>query len=430
MRLAFPQYFTARARFLAYVVVAKALIRAGHTLTDDVSDCDAVLYSMCDVMEYPGLVKLRGQTDRPLVVGGSYAYHFRSALLYADAVWVGECYEMADCRTLDELLSHPSCYTGGRLPRASTLIRWEEVPVAQIAPRKAYYWGGQGCKGKCGFCLTSWTHPHQVNTPARLAAAKRTAKEHGLHLMICANEYSQAEGGRTQDMLLRDYLRTPVQSGFVRLGVEFATEESRRRTGKPISDQELAAAIRKMARERVSLRLFHISGWDSRQDWEDYIERLAGVLDECRPGRLLHLMFNNLQYQNYTPLYRRRREIDPERYLDFRDTRRFFDRLRMATPHVLVGAPSPFQHVAARMGVELATDRGQVDFWRRCLTAGARKLTVDEAYRTLFSSGVLDTPELRMDFRSGEIREVETYARAETEPGGAGGERPEASEPE
>lgn len=89
MRLAFPQYFTARARFLAYVVVAKALIRAGHTLTDDVSDCDAVLYSMCDVMEYPGLVKLRGQTDRPLVVGGSYAYHFRSALLYADAVWVG-----------------------------------------------------------------------------------------------------------------------------------------------------------------------------------------------------------------------------------------------------------------------------------------------------------------------------------------------------
>ena len=407
MTFCFPQYFTDRTRFLAYTVVAKALILAGHTLTEDMERCDAVLFSMCDVMEYPALVKLRKAARRPLIVGGSYAYHFRSAILYADAVWVGECYEMAECRTLNELLGHPCCYTGGPgLPRASDRIDWDKVPVCQTAPRKAYYWGGQGCKNKCRFCLTSWTHPHQVNSPARIAEAKRVAAEHKRHLMICSNEYSDGNGGRTQDMLLRDYLRVPVAGGVVRMGVEFATDETRRRCGKPITDMDLSAAIAKMSRERVALRLFHIGGYDRREAWDAYIDRLGAALDRYRPPRLLHLMYNNLQYQNYTPLYRERRDIDPDRYLTIEDTKRWYDRLRAATPHVLVGAPSPFQHVAARMGVELATTREQADFWRPALR-DSKRMTVQEAYDALFSTGVMDTPELRLDFRTGQIYEPE-----------------------
>ncbi len=406
MVFAFPQFFTQRTRFLAYTVVATALQRAGHTLTEDLERCDAVLFSMCDVMEFPQLVRLRRSTGRPLIVGGSYAYHFRSAILYADGVWVGECYEMAACRTLEELLGHPSCYTGGPdLPRASTLIRWEEVPVCQTAPHKAYYWGGQGCKGKCSFCVTSWTHPHQVNSRARIQAAKTEAARRGLHLMVCSNEYDDGGGGRTQDMLLRDYLRVPIRRGcWIRVGVEFATEFSRRQAGKPISDREMEAAIEKAARERVSLRMFHIGGWDLREDWEAYIDRLAGYLDHYRPGSMVHLMYNNLQYQQYTPLYRRRREIDPERYLSIQDTRRWFDRLRAATPHVLVGAPSPFQHVAARMGVELARTREQADFWRPGLR-DSRRWTIQEAYDALFATGVMDAPPLRLDLSTGQITE-------------------------
>ena len=280
MTYCFPQYFTQRTRFLAYTVVAKALTLAGHILTEDMEHCDAVLFSMCDVMEYPALIKLRKAAKRPLIVGGSYAYHFRSAILYADGVWVGECYEMAECRTLDELLGHPCCYTGGpQLPRASDRIDWEKVPVCQTAPHKAYYWGGQGCKNKCRFCLTSWTHPHQVNSAERIASAKRVAEAHKLHLMICSNEYSDGNGGRTQDMMLRDYIRIPVSGGVVRLGVEFATEETRRRVGKPITDGDMEAAIAKMSREGVSLRLFHIGGYDRREDWETYIDKMCALLD-------------------------------------------------------------------------------------------------------------------------------------------------------
>ena len=59
MIFCFPQYFTQRTRFLAYTVVAKALTLAGHVLTEHVDDCDAVLFSMCDVMEYPSLVRMK-----------------------------------------------------------------------------------------------------------------------------------------------------------------------------------------------------------------------------------------------------------------------------------------------------------------------------------------------------------------------------------
>ena len=413
MVFCFPQYFTDRSRFLSYTVVAKALINSGHTITESPSHCDAVLFSMCDVMEYPALVRMhKFAGSKPLVVGGSYAYHFRSAILHCEAVWVGECYEMAQCRTLDELLAHPSCYTGGRrLPKASTYIDWAQVPVCQTAPRKAYYWGGQGCKNKCRFCVTSWTHPHQVNSPGRIAAAKRTAAAHKIHLMICANEYSDGTGGSTQDMMLRDYLKVPVSSGFIRIGVEFAREETRRYCGKPITDNELCAAIAKMSRERVSLRLFHISGYDSREDWEAYIHKLAAFLERYRPGRLLHLAFNNLQYQNYTPLYRERRRMDPDRYLTYQDTKRFYDILRSASPHVLVSAPSPFAHVAARMGTELSTTRDQVDYWRRLLRAAPAKLDRNTIYEALFSTGVMDTSELRMDFKTGQIMEVSEHGR-------------------
>lgn len=403
MILAYPQYFTDRSRFLTYTVVAGAFTQAGHTLTEDIQQCDAVLFSMCDVMEYPQLVRLRAATDKPILVGGSFAFNFWSAKLYADAVWVGEVYDLSACRSWDEICAHPACYTGGdRLPVSSTRICWEQVPVAQTAPRRCYYWGGQGCKNKCRFCFTSWTHPHQVNTPERIASAKEVAARHKLHLMICSNEYSDGQGGRTQDMLLRDYLRVPVRQGMVRMGIEFATEESRRWMGKSISDRDIIQMVFKMAREGIGVRLFHIAGYDSREDWLRYMALLCGVLDQARPARLMHLMFNNLQYQNYTPLYALRRSIDPDRYLSVEDTRQFYDLLRSHTPHILVGAPSRFQHVAARMGVELARDREQTAFWLRHLR-GTSKLTVDEAFRAMEDTKIFDTPQLRLDMRSGAI---------------------------
>lgn len=408
MRLYFPQYFTSASRFMTYTVVYKIMTSAGHTITDTKDGADAALYSMCDVEEMPGLVKLRQEVGTlPIVVGGAFAFNFWSACIYADIVWIGEVFEMAECKTLAELADSPHSYTRDQkaLPIASTRIDWDRVPVCQIAPKKAYYWGGVGCKNKCRFCFTSWTHKHLVNSQARILQAKDIARKQKIHLMIASNEYEDGTGGKTQDMMLVDYIKRPVKASMVRCGIEFATDESRARMGKRITRDDIYKAIQKMSVDGLSLRFFHISGYDTLADWDRYIGDLCRMLERHPNGRILHLMYNNLQYQNYTPLYAERRQIDPSRYIDHTVTAGWYDRLRQYSKHILVGAPSPFQHVACRMGVELSRNKETLDWWLDKAKNPKGKLTTDGAERALHDSGVLDTPHVRFDFATGQIRE-------------------------
>lgn len=405
MKYCFPQYFEAKSRFLSYTVVAKILTQAGHDVTDDADDCDAVLFSMCDAMEYRSLMRMRKRfPGKPLIVGGSYAFNFWSAKLYCDGVWVGEAFDMADCRTIEEVLSSEHCYTGGdSLPVSSQRIEWERVPIAQIDKGRAYYWAGVGCKNHCRFCLTSWTHKHQVNTPERIARARQACKRRKIHLMITSNEYDNDPGATTFDMLLQDYVKVPVKANVVRCGIEFATDESRRRMGKPVTFEDMFRAMQKAERERVRMKWFHIAGYDEKADWYAYIDKLCEMFDRTRYSLLLTVEFNNLQYQNYTPLYAERKRIDPDRYATRDDTKAWTDSLRKCAKSVMVGQPSSFQRAAARMGVELSTDREQAEFWADVMVAPHKKLTVSQAYDALFDTGVLDTPPLLLHPQDGRI---------------------------
>lgn len=411
MRYCFPQYFESKSRFLTYTVVAKALMLAGHEVTDDMQGCDAVLFSMCDAMEYRDLMRMRKRTKgKILIVGGSYAFNFWSAKLYCDGVWVGEVFDMADCETLEELLGSEHCYTGGdALPTASQRIEWDKVPIAQIEKTRAYYWGGTGCKNNCRFCFTCWTHAHNVNSAARIQKARRICKAKGIHLMITSNEYDNDPGATTFDMLLKDYVRTPVKANVVRCGIEFATDESRLRNGKPITFSDMHRALAKAERERVRLKWFHITGYDDKADWYGYIERLCRIIDSTGYSLLLTVEFNNLQYQNYTPLYAERKSIDPSRYADRTDTQAWINSLRKCAKSVMLGQPSSFQKAATRMGVELSTRAEQAEFWADAMIAPHKKLTVEQAYEALFDTGVMDTPALIMDRKSGKIRIFEKW---------------------
>ena len=404
MRYWFPQYHEAKSRFLTFTVVAKILMQAGHEVVAEPDGCDAALFSMCDATEYRDLMRMRERTSLPLIVGGAYAFNFWSAKHFCDMVWVGEAFDMADCQTLKELAESPHCYTGGdTLPVASQRIDWERVPVAQIAPKKAYYWGGVGCKNACRFCFTSHTHRHQVNSDARIQKARAICKKKGVHLMIASNEYDNDPGASTFDMLLRDYVNTPVRANVVRCGVEFATDETRKRCGKPVTRNDIFHAIQKASKEGVSLRLFHIAGYDTVEEWDRYIEDIGEMLERANYNRLLDLGFNNLQYQNFTPLYAERRAIDPTRYIDHHKTREWYDRLRCHTKSVMVGAPSPFQHVCCRMGVELAQTKEQATYRARMMTNAKKKMTVQQAYDKLMATNVLDCPAYRVKRQTGEI---------------------------
>ncbi len=413
MKIAFPQYFESESRFLSYTVVAKALRDAGHNVTNDIDGCDFVAFSICDVTEYPALVRLRAKTKKPIVVGGSFAFNFWSAKIYSDAVWVGEIYDFAKLKSVDEILGSKHCFTGGPLPTASMRIDWPAVPIAQIKKTMCYYWGGVGCKNKCKFCFTSWTHKHEVNSPERIEAAKRICAKRKVGLMISSNEYENATGGKTMDMMMKDYIATAVPKTclMVRVGVEFATESARAEMGKPLSKNDLYCAVQKMASENIAMRWFHIAGMEEVREWDRYISDLCAMLDRHRNGKLLHLMFNNLQYQNYTPLYSARKSIDPEKYITHENTKAWYNRLRERTSHVLVGAPSQFQHVACRMGIELATEKQQLDFWLARLSNSTHKMTKKQTYDNLFSSGIMETPHLMMD-GSGRIFELQAGGRA------------------
>lgn len=408
MTYAFPQYFESKSRFMTYALVYRVLINAGNKVIDNINECDAVLCSLCDVTEYKYLVRLRKLTDKPIIVGGAFAFNYWSAILYSNAVWIGEAFDFADCKTLGDVYDSAHCYTGASTKSlvASQRVDWGVIPVCQIAPGKCYYLGGVGCKNKCRFCFTSWTHQHAINSQQRILAARRVAKDQKMHLMVVSNEYDAGDvGGTTRDMLLTDYISEPVRgASFVRCGIEFATDDSRKRNGKAITDAQIVAALRKSNDDNVSLRFFHIAGYDDIKDWERYIGGIAGTLKQYPNNRLVHLMFNNLQYQNYTPLYAERRDIDPSKYIDISVTKAWYDTLRQASRHVLVGAPSPFQHVACRMGVELSTSREQLDYWLSMAVNPSGKLTIDDAYQALFNTGVLDTERRAVNVNTGEIR--------------------------
>lgn len=403
----FPQNADSKTKYLTYVTVRKVLESRGHEIVgpEDMDRCDAVLVSICDVTEVNYLKRTKQGTTKPVIVGGAFAFNYWSAKVYSDVVWIGEIFGLAELKSLDEIMESPHAYTGDDTKQLITAewIDWERVPIAQIRKTNAYYLGGVGCKNNCSFCLTSWTHRHQKNDPRLIAAAQRECKKRKIYLMTVSNEYDYDDKNRTKDMLLTDYIKIPVRGSLIRCGVEFATEENRRRHGKPITKDELYKAIQKMEAERIAMRLFHISGFDTLAEWEEYINEMGWMLEKVGNGRIMHLMFNNLQYQNYTPLYDYRRQIDPGKYIDFKVTKRWYDKLRTHSKHILVGPPSPFHHVAARMGVELSNNREQQDFWLYA-SNHRDKFTTLQIYDKMFETGILDTPKRMLNFKTGEIK--------------------------
>jgi hypothetical protein len=404
MIYAFPQLRDTGTMFMTYNVVRHDLSRNGHTVQAEISDdCDAVLYSACDVMDIIGLRKLRGETKKPIIVGGAFSFNYWSAKIYSDIVWIGEAFEFSKLTSMDEIRASSHSYTGEVKPLfASQYIDWVGVPITQTKKTNSSYWGGAGCRNKCRFCFTSWTHKHQNNSRSNIESAREITRRRHIPLTVVSNTYDYDADVRTKDMLLVDYISMPVKASVVRCGIEFATEETRRKMCKPITNNQIYTAIQKTNVDNISLRLFHITGYDPLQDWENYIDMLCGMLAQHPNNRLLHLEFNNLQYQNYVPLYRDRKSIDPEKYINHRVTRGWYDRLRQYSKHILVGAPSPFVHVACRMGIENSRSKEQAEYWFSVLRK-KDKVSDGAVYKALFDSGIMDYPEMRVRISTGEI---------------------------
>lgn len=414
MKYAFPQFFAGNARFLTFSVVADALRKAGHEVTADCENCDIIAVSLCSVRDMPTLRRIiRENKNRkvPVLVGGTHALCYWSVGLYADLVWLGDVYDMADCRDVQELAQSPYCYN--RDPKkqlfVSFRIDWDKVPVCQIGKTQAYYWGGVGCKNKCRFCHTSWTHRHLVNSEDRIEKARLLAEKKKLYLMVCSNEYDKNNKLDTRDMLLRDYIRTPVHANHLRLGIEFASEAVRAYMGKPITKDDIFRALQKIHNERVNIvKLFHITGYEPLEDWDKYIAEIGDMAGVIGIRKMIMLMFNNLNYQNYTPLYRERKKINWEYYSDIKKAREWNDAIALRSHGLFVRPATRFAGVACDFGISEATTIEQLRFWEKMGSqTSLKKYTPAEYQRALFDSGVMENKERRIDFDSGEIKIID-----------------------
>lgn len=298
----------------------------GHQLTQGLNSI--ILVSLCDVVDIFALEKIRSKHPNSYIIaGGHFAkIGFKVASLFADFVWLGHAFDLFSCKTWQEIVGHSACYAPWKdNVLASTRIDWSQCPIIQTDKRRFYVWGGVGCRNKCSFCLTSWTEPHQER-PGVDKLVEKSRHKIGTRgsVKLISNAYStDLEDDLVQDMILRDLLKVVSNNKrkLIRCGVEFATEQSRKKHAKPIKDYEIKEAIKKAEKLNIDLQLFLIGGWDDIQDWYNFLD-IIPVSDQLKPK--VYLKWTNLEYQQKTPLWKYVQNINPDYYLDSAFTDWFF----------------------------------------------------------------------------------------------------------
>jgi hypothetical protein len=248
-----------------------------------------------------------------------------------------------------------------------------------------YYIGGVGCKNKCQFCLTSWTNKHQKNSDIRIKKAEQLLPP-GARLNVIANEY---EGGLkaslVKDMMLKDFINvTKKTSKLVRIGYEFVNPENRQRFGKAFPDEYFFRAADLAKKLGIEIQLFCIGGIDTRAEWQTLFEKIP--TDKSRAPRIW-FKFTNLAYEQFTPIYKHRFEMDYGRYLDGAFGKKLFDSCAVYNKRIRI-FPVAYPGLSFwRMGVQLSVSREQYDQF-----AALRSSRDSEViFKTLQSSGVLQT---------------------------------------
>lgn len=342
--------------YYTYAVLEKLIRMNGHTLAADPGAAENILVSLCDVTQVPILEKVRKEHPlKTIICGGHFAINYKVCSLFADLVNIGQRFELFKCKTFDEMAALPCTYYKGKagILKPSILIEWSALPVVQTSKKMFYYLGGVGCKNKCQFCLTSWINKHQVNSEIRIQKAERLITA-GARLNVIANEYQGAlKFSPVKDMMLRDFLRcTKKTTRLIRIGLEFCLEENRKKFGKPFTDDEFLRAIDLAAELKIDLQFFCIGGIEPRQAWQDFFNLLPTTTS--RMPRIF-FKFTNLGYEQFTPMYKRRHEINPDNYLDLEFGRKLFHSVGVRNKRIRIFPIASPALAFWRMGVQLST---------------------------------------------------------------------------
>lgn len=300
--------------FYTYQLLKSLIVQNGHKQVETPEEADVLLLSLVAIWDVSRLKRLRTKYPRArIVAGGAMSFMIGPLTIWADAVNVGQGFEFFKLKTWDDILAAPFVYVRGKeAVYPSSFIDWPTVPLVQCAARKWYYWAGVGCKNKCSFCLTSWTNEEQTNHPERVRRAylNLKARDHKANLILTANETQSFEiANKVRDFMVKDYIKpVRVPSGLVRLGIEFPTEETRRKMGKPMTEADIVTAFELAFMRKNDLHCFYISGLNTRAEWEEHFDNVLLPTIEKQPKIMIKI--TNLVVEPHTPLYKIRKKID------------------------------------------------------------------------------------------------------------------------
>ena len=351
--------------------------------------------------------KVKVAAIQPIITGGNYTYNYWSAILYSDAVWIGHIFEFAVLNSIEDIFESKYYYTGntGKDLHTSRYIDWSMVPVCKLSKKNAYYWGGVGYKNKCRFCMTTWTSQYNQNSDENIFNAKSFIESKRLRASIVNNLYNREFVSASQSMILEDYLKTIKMDRItrkIRLGVEFANEETRKKQNKPITNRQIGQAFYKAGRDNDNLKFYFISGYEPIQEWKDFFYEIGSIVEVSGHRTHIDYKFTSLTYEPYTPLYDEVKDINPDYYFvsdTYDELRNILWETSLNRPRVYIG--QSFNNVACDMGIQLSSTKEQLDFWLRARSK-VYKSSRKSFYDALFDSGVLNLPRHEID-TSGKI---------------------------
>jgi radical SAM superfamily enzyme YgiQ (UPF0313 family) len=308
----------------------RAIMRHYGVEEAPIETADAVWFSCCDPDNIVDLVRIRKIAgERPLIMGGFEGYAGVPYLAWADAVVVGEgaTFIREWGRNPKEAINLPCVLTmdnleNGEIVKPDYEVPYSLMPIVRLpGGNRFYYLSGRGCRGKCRFCMTSWTQPYTNCPEKRIMSVIRYVESRNGKLTLISNDSFNVKKSHVvnaQSVRVVDYLKEPerYKSSMLHFGIEFWDEKSRARNGKPISDNQISELLKVTKEQRQKIELFFIvgaAGNDNVTRWtldsvRDFAESVIPVSVDKNPH--VHVKLTYLDPCPHTPMSGDK--VDPE----------------------------------------------------------------------------------------------------------------------
>ena len=209
--------------------------------------------------------------------------------------------------------------TGEQRPIYATRVNyWTPPPQRKMTASRREIEVARGCRGKCFFCLLTWTKPYRERSWEDFSQYIDETTPLGVFASnIAGVSYAQ----RIPSSMLRatypgyridDFLRLPFpEEGAYKgwaytAGVEGINERLRKILGKPFKESQIAETVHRLAVGKPTRAQFYYIRCvpsETAADWEEFIPRLRGYLEELvQAGIPFETTFIPLVRTPHTPL--------------------------------------------------------------------------------------------------------------------------------